>query len=225
MKLEDVKQYNGKDGNPAYVVYEGYVYDVTDSKLWKNGSHMNRHPAGENLTEFMSMAKHGPEVLERFKKVCKLEEPEPYQEQPIDKFRQLFNKIHPHPVLLHYPIGVIIFGAVMLMLFLLTGQKSFEETAYYSLAFGTITAYPVVLTGIISWWLNYEMMRTKIFKIKLYLSIVLLIFCSITTFIRCFYPDLIFSNNNLMIYYLTYFSFVPCIMTIAYNGGKITWPN
>ena len=41
----------GKDGKPAHIGYDGNLYDVTNSKLRKNGAHMGRHFAGEDLTE------------------------------------------------------------------------------------------------------------------------------------------------------------------------------
>ncbi|WP_367187989.1 cytochrome b5 domain-containing protein, partial [Sulfuricurvum sp. RIFOXYD12_FULL_44_77] len=34
---EELRQYNGKDGMPAYIAYKGQVYDVTSSKFWKEG--------------------------------------------------------------------------------------------------------------------------------------------------------------------------------------------
>jgi len=34
---EEIARYDGKNGNPAYVVYKGKVYDVSSSFLWKNG--------------------------------------------------------------------------------------------------------------------------------------------------------------------------------------------
>lgn len=32
---EELAKYNGKDGQPAYVAYEGNVYDVSNVKEWK----------------------------------------------------------------------------------------------------------------------------------------------------------------------------------------------
>lgn len=65
----DLTYYNGKEGRPAYIQYNEKVYDVTESKLWKNGIHMNRHFAGEDLTEALKFAPHKEDVLERFKPV------------------------------------------------------------------------------------------------------------------------------------------------------------
>lgn len=53
--------------------YKGKVYDVTNSRLWKNGKHVNRHEAGMDLTEAMEAAPHGMDVLERFEHVDTIE--------------------------------------------------------------------------------------------------------------------------------------------------------
>lgn len=67
---------NGKEGRPAHIGYNGYLYDVSESKLWKNGGHMGRHFAGEDLTEALAAAPHGPEVLEKVKKLGTIPSPE-----------------------------------------------------------------------------------------------------------------------------------------------------
>lgn len=48
--LEELKKYNGKNGNPAYIAVNGKVYDVTNNSHWKNGEH-HGYEAGNDLTE------------------------------------------------------------------------------------------------------------------------------------------------------------------------------
>ena len=43
---EELKQFEGKNGNPVYVAYKGEVYDVSESELWKDGLHWYEHTAG-----------------------------------------------------------------------------------------------------------------------------------------------------------------------------------
>lgn len=62
----ELSKYNGKNGNPAYIAYKGKIYDVSDSFLWKGGKHQVFHQAGEDLTEAITDAPHGEEMLERF---------------------------------------------------------------------------------------------------------------------------------------------------------------
>ena len=65
--IEELKQYNGRDGRPGYIAYKGKVYDVTDSFLWIDGDHQGQHAAGKDLTEDMALAPHGEETFERVK--------------------------------------------------------------------------------------------------------------------------------------------------------------
>jgi predicted heme/steroid binding protein len=67
--LEELKNYDGKDGRPAYIAYKGKVYDVTDDFLWTGGDHQGEHAAGRDLTEEMALAPHGDDVVERVKLV------------------------------------------------------------------------------------------------------------------------------------------------------------
>jgi predicted heme/steroid binding protein len=63
LTLEDLAAFDGKVGRPAYFAFEGKVYDATQSKLWKQGVHMGRHNAGNDMTEALSLAPHGREKV------------------------------------------------------------------------------------------------------------------------------------------------------------------
>ncbi|TAL25937.1 MAG: cytochrome B5 [Nitrospirae bacterium] len=60
---EELHSFDGKEGRPAYFAYKGIIYDVTGSKLWKNGSHLQKHLAGHDLTDALKMAPHGEEKI------------------------------------------------------------------------------------------------------------------------------------------------------------------
>ena len=64
LTLEELKEFNGKDGKRAYVAVDGIIYDMTDSVPWKNGSH-NGFEAGNDLTkEIKEVSPHGTVKLE-----------------------------------------------------------------------------------------------------------------------------------------------------------------
>jgi len=65
----ELKQYDGRDGRPAYVACKGKVYDVTDSLLWAGSDHQGQHEAGKDITNEIQSAPHGEEVFERVKLV------------------------------------------------------------------------------------------------------------------------------------------------------------
>jgi predicted heme/steroid binding protein len=62
-------EFDGSDGKPVYIAFDRKVYDISKSRLWKGGSHMKRHHAGEDLTEDIELAPHGAEMLRRFPQV------------------------------------------------------------------------------------------------------------------------------------------------------------
>lgn len=68
--LEELSQYDGEDDNDAYIAVDGYVYDVTDSTQWMEGSHQGSVTAGQDLTEAMdNNERHGREMLERVPRI------------------------------------------------------------------------------------------------------------------------------------------------------------
>ena len=72
--LDELAQFNGENGNPAYVAVDGIVYDVTNVPAWKNGMH-NGNTAGQDLTDvIMNQSPHGPKVLEKLDVVGKIVE-------------------------------------------------------------------------------------------------------------------------------------------------------
>jgi len=60
---DGLSQFDGREGRPAYIAYNGILYDVTGSKLWKDGSHLKKHNAGNDLTELLKTAPHGEEKV------------------------------------------------------------------------------------------------------------------------------------------------------------------
>jgi predicted heme/steroid binding protein len=62
---KDLHRYNGENGMPTYMAYQGKVYDVSQSWHWKDGRHQVLHRAGEDLTDEMRDAPHNDDLLER----------------------------------------------------------------------------------------------------------------------------------------------------------------
>lgn len=52
--LEELSKFDGQNGNPVYVGYEGKVYDVSNVEEWKTGTHRGRIKAGQDLTDVLN---------------------------------------------------------------------------------------------------------------------------------------------------------------------------
>lgn len=72
LTLDQLKQYDGKNGNPAYVAVDGIIYDVTNVRAWKDGMH-NGYAAGNDLTDIIkNKSPHGVKNLEGLPVVGKI---------------------------------------------------------------------------------------------------------------------------------------------------------
>jgi predicted heme/steroid binding protein len=72
LTLEQLAEYDGKDGKKAYVAVDNIIYDVTDSRAWGAGMH-NGFAAGKDLTrEIKEQSPHGVGNMERVPVVGRL---------------------------------------------------------------------------------------------------------------------------------------------------------
>lgn len=62
---------NGQDKPEIWVAYLGVIYDVTESRMWRNGKHYE-HWAGQDLTEEFEDAPHNTRVFEKFTAIGEL---------------------------------------------------------------------------------------------------------------------------------------------------------
>jgi predicted heme/steroid binding protein len=64
---------NGQDKPEIWVAYSGLIYDVSSSRLWKNGKHY-QHWAGQDLTAELKDAPHTDRVFQKFQVVGRLKQ-------------------------------------------------------------------------------------------------------------------------------------------------------
>jgi predicted heme/steroid binding protein len=62
---------NGQDRDSIWCAYQGIIYDLSASRLWRNGKHYE-HWAGQDLTAELADAPHSDSVFHRFPVVGKL---------------------------------------------------------------------------------------------------------------------------------------------------------
>jgi predicted heme/steroid binding protein len=59
---------NGQDMDEIWIAYKGIIYDVSISRLWRNGKHYE-HWAGQDLTAELEGAPHTDLVFSKFQAV------------------------------------------------------------------------------------------------------------------------------------------------------------
>ena len=227
--VAELEKFDGNNDRPVYVAYKGKVYDVSNSKLWKNGLHMKRHHAGNDLTADIQGAPHEPDVLERYpqigtlkKEVEELEIPQPLA-RLLEKVPML--RRHPHPMTVHFPIVFAFSTTVFNILYLITGIKSLEITALHCLAAGILFTIVAIATGLYTWWLNYMAKPLKAVKIKLPLSITLFVIQIIAFVWRLKVPDVMDSIQGVnIIYFLLVLAVFPIVVVIGWFGAFLTFP-
>ncbi len=226
MTSEELLSFNGKDGKPVYIAFEGKVYDVSKSPLWSKGLHMNRHPSGSNLTGAISAAPHGTEVLERYPRVGVLKKGVPEELKHLPPVLQnLLQKLpmakrHPHPMVVHFPLAFLMASSLFILLYLVFQNPSFEMASFYLLILGAIASPFAIITGLLTWWINYRLKLTLFVKRKIQLSILLLVFEIILILWRSSQPQITHPVYFIMMVILT-----PIVSFLGYYGGQMTFPN
>ncbi len=230
LSMEELAQNDGKEGRPVYIAYEGKVYDVSQSKLWKTGSHMKRHPSGKDLSSDLSAAPHGPEVFDRYPQVAIIRQEAISGIEDMSFLEPLFKKLpflrrHPHPMTVHFPIVFMLSAAFFTILNVITGDPSYDITAYYCLACGVVFTPIAMLTGIISWSVNYLARPLRPVHVKLAVSILMLVISLIALVWREMTPDILTRLRWVsFIYVLLNFSLCPMVLVIGWHGAKLTFP-
>jgi predicted heme/steroid binding protein/uncharacterized membrane protein len=227
---ESLSQFSGKDGRPAYIAYKGRIIDVSASKFWKTGLHMNRHPAGRDLTTDIEAAPHGPEVLERYPQVGTLttnDGTERSLSKPLERLLDRFPILrrHPHPMLVHFPIVFAISPVLFYLLYRITAADAFEATAFHCLGAGLLFCVPAILTGFFTWWLNYQAKPLRPVLIKILFSGLLVTFFLAAFLCRALFPaDVLSLTGWGIIYLVLILALIPIVAVIGWYGASLTFP-
>jgi predicted heme/steroid binding protein len=222
---EELVTFNGKDGHPVYIAFEGKVYDVSKSPLWSTGLHMNRHPSGKDLSGEISAAPHGSEVFERYPQVGLLKKgmPEELKHLPpiLQNLMQRFPmaRRHPHPMIVHFPLAFLMGSSLFILLDLLFQNPYFEIVSFYLLILGAISSPFAMVTGLLTWWVNYRLRLTLFVRRKIQLSILLLLFEIVLIVWRNLSPKI-----STPIYIIMMLLLTPIVALLGYYGGQMTFP-
>jgi len=179
---KELARYNGKQGKPAYVAADGKVYDVSKSALWQDDTHMGHHVAGHDLSLELNAAPHGEEVLARSdieqvgSLTVDLDEHLPgFLRSVLKRFPMA--RRHLHPISIHFPTAFFIAAALFTFVHLIHPNwlnVDFETIAVVMLVLGVLLTPVAVVTGMLTWWVNYSLARTPFVVRKLIFTTTLL---------------------------------------------------
>ena len=233
--VEDLASFNGENGAPVYVAFEGRVFDVTASRLWRGGTHMKRHPAGKDLTAEMQAAPHDVTVLNRFPQVGVLVSADRTEDalatesrlrRAVERFLELhpFFQRHPHPMTVHFPIVCFIFAPLFTLLHLITGFGGFEITALDCLGAGLLFCLIVIPTGLFTWWVNYDARPMRPVTIKIVVSSVMFV-DGLAVFLWQLGDPAVIAGKAVSIPFLILdFLLLPMVVLVAWFGATLTFP-
>lgn len=218
MKSDKLKENNGEHRKPTYLAYKGKMYDISSNERWKSGLHMLQHKADQDLVDLTTIAPHPDSVLDRFAEGGISSKDKNISDRK-NKLKELYRLYHPHPMLVHFPIALLFFSGMMEILFLLTKNHIFDLSAFFSLVVGGLLVYPAMMSGILSWWINYDTNLTTIFKLKITFSIVLLVMTTTEVLIKLFLPG----EHFAYVYGTLLILNVPVVFFVAKEGGQLVW--
>lgn len=227
---KDLQEFHGAEGQPAYIVFKDRVIDVSSSKHWHHGHHMGTHRAGHDLTPEIDAAPHGPEVLERFPQVGVLIKEEEAREDIPAFLLRLFHYVpllrrHPHPMVVHFPTVFMIATTGFTILFLLTGVRSFETTAWHCLWGGVLFTPVAIATGLFTWWINYEAEWLRQVIIKMVLTPLLFLVGLIALVWRYYNPDILSSwGPASLVYFGLILVLTLLVIAIGWFGATLSFP-
>ena len=229
MQEEELRASDGQEDRPAYVAYQGKVYDVSNSRLWRKGVHVRRHHAGQDLTSDFPAAPHDESIFQRVPMVAVLAADEDVEPEPTEgrlaALLDLYFGMHPHPVAVHFPVALGVVAAVFVILYMLTGNAGFEVASYYVLGAALVMTPMAMLTGAVSWWFNYGRTLDTRFSLKISLSLILLVVEAFAMALRAANPGSVVQRQPLgQTYALAAVVILLLVAMLGWIGARITFP-
>ena len=136
-----------------------------------------------------------------------------------------FLRRHPHPMTVHFPIVFMLSTTVFSLLYLVTGEKSFDTTAFHCLGAGVFFNAVAVATGFYTWWLNYLAKPLRPVKIKIPLALLMLVISAVLFVWRMNVPDILDALSGAgLLYILLVLALSALVTIIGWFGASMTFP-
>ena len=229
---QELQRENGENGSQTLVAVDGKVYDISSSKKWLRGKHMNRHKAGMDLSADIRSAPHGLDVLERFELKGRYEEPSAERQEGIRTTIEgwltayPYLRRHPHPAVVHFPLGLLLVVPLLEIVGLGTKSPCTEWAACCCLILGLFFMPAVIATGYFTWWINYEAKEFPTIRKKRHFAWIAFGLAVFALIVRAFFiGDPLQASDSLVISYAVLcFGLAGVIGGVGFLGGTLTFP-
>jgi len=142
----------------------------------------------------------------------------------VDSLGGLSLKMHLHPIMVHFPNGVLPVVLVFLGIAMFFRIESLETAAYYNLIFVLLTLPFVLLTGFLEWQKRYKGARTALFITKIVSALIVLAAVNVLVFWRLLDPGVMAEGSPSRFIYLGVAAGMLGAAGIAgYLGGRLVF--
>ncbi|MBU1643223.1 2-oxoacid:acceptor oxidoreductase subunit alpha, partial [bacterium] len=213
-----------------------------ESSFWVEGQHEGQHSAGEDLTPMLALAPHGDEVFAKMPVVGTLEDALPSEPPGAGKkphavrseapeassyktgLQILYKKYHPHPMAVHFPIALHLFAAGLDIVFLVSPKAAYADGVFYTFFVATVMGFVAMVPGVLSWWINYNLSKSRPFVVKLIVATLTLLLGVLNIALYLEDPGIVYEASfEGIIYHSIVLLTGLSVIVLGYYGGKITW--
>ena len=128
-------------------------------------------------------------------------------------------------MLSHFPIVFMLSASFFSLLYVVTGHKSFDDTAFYCLGAGLVTMIPAVISGLFTHWLNFPGGEHRTVNIEVGLSFAVMTIGGVTFFWHLLDPQVLANlDGSNVLYFILLLSLAPLVTANGYFGGMVTFP-
>ena len=128
-------------------------------------------------------------------------------------------------MLAHFPIVFFLSATFFTLLFRFTGNRAFDDTAFYCLGGGLLTLPPTVATGLFTHWLNFSGGADRTVRLEKALSYAGMTIALAAFVWRWLNPRVLTDLGGVnLIYFFLVLSLTPLVTANGYFGGMLTFP-
>lgn len=129
--------------------------------------------------------------------------------------------VHTHHIGSHFTNGLMPVAALLLTLYFVFGERSFEAAAFYCIVLSMIAAPVVFFSGFIDWRTRFEGRSTRIFTHKRLFGVLFMLLSIVLVAWRIMRPEVASTESGVRYVYLAMVYIDTGFATyLGYLGGK-----